>query len=231
MIGSEDDKRQARENRLNFGQPKRRLTVMERVDPDYPGRAARRFIPPGYVGHEAVLIAAAEHLLPAETEIEYSEAEELQLVVQCIHFLRGLLFEAKLAAYHPWTGPPHPGLVCLDPGYWLGEETNRALLLGEVRDGITMVPLLFESGAIEKVLQAEKAATEQETGQNEASASQNVKGGRPRKISAALAAYDAVYPNGHRLVGDGWKDVALKISEHLGEPISIDTIQRALSSG
>lgn len=197
MSQSEEDRRQARENRLKAVKPFDRISMLERIDPDFPLRAMRRFIPPGYVCNEPVLIAVAEHLFAGEAGKDDSEWESAQAVLRCIHFLRGLLFECKIRAHYPWFG----GFVCIDPGYWLGDEANRALMFGEVHDGRTLVPLLFEAGAIEAALAAPLTPSEAPSNPETPAPSM---GGRPRKIDAVLAAYDALYPAGHRR-SRGWR--------------------------
>lgn len=55
---------------------------------------------------------------------------------------------------------------------------------------------------------------------------QPTKGGRPRKVELAAAAYAALFPNGH--AGCTWKQVATSIRRERGLAVGIDTLRRAL---
>jgi len=50
--------------------------------------------------------------------------------------------------------------------------------------------------------------------------------GRPTKIPAVIKAYKFIYPDGHSC---GWKEAANRIGLELGEPISQQTLKRALA--
>lgn len=59
--------------------------------------------------------------------------------------------------------------------------------------------------------------------------------GRPRKIEHARAVYFSIYPDGHRAVGDTWKQALFKVrailEESIGISIEIDTLKRAVNEG
>lgn len=59
--------------------------------------------------------------------------------------------------------------------------------------------------------------------------------GRPRKVEHANAAYFSIYPDGHRAVGDTWKQAEIKVcaflKESIGESIRLDTLKRAVDLG
>ena len=52
--------------------------------------------------------------------------------------------------------------------------------------------------------------------------------GRPTLRPQIKAAYQAEYPQGHKVTGDSWKVAAYKISERLDRPCSVDTLKRSL---
>lgn len=191
------------------------MDLLAAMDPDYPARFARRFIPPGYVGHDEVLEKIADHLFTDSTERELPRSEMAQAVITCINYLRGLMFEGKLCACYPFKG----ALVVIDPGHWLGDDCVRQLLFGEVSDGWSLVPLLFPTGAIEAALDPASEAPDVPAPST---------GGRPRKADAALAAYEALYPHGHEATGETWKQVIAKVTANAGQAVSIQTLKTAI---
>lgn len=193
------------------------MTMLAKVDPDYPGRFARRFIPPGYIGHDEVLRAVADHLFADAPDQEMSEAETTRVVLACINYLRGLMFAGKIRAFYPF----HSGLVVIETAHWLKEECVQQLLMGEVSDGWSLVPLLFADEAIEAALGQAPSPSH---------ATIPSAGGRPRKVDDALAAYDKIYPEGHRKTGDVWKEVVDKIKEITGEKISVTRLRGELKT-
>lgn len=191
------------------------MDIITAIDPDYTARFARRFIPPGYVGHDDVLGKVAEHLFPDDPEKDLTHQEMVQAIMACINHLRGLMFEDKLRACYPFKG----ALVVIDPGHWLGDDCVRQLLFGEVSDGWSLVPLLFPTGAIEAALDPARVSPDDPAPST---------GGRPRKADAALAAYDALYPLGHDASGDTWKQVIAKVTAKTGQPVSVQMLKTAI---
>lgn len=53
--------------------------------------------------------------------------------------------------------------------------------------------------------------------------------GRPSEVPYILAAYDEVYPEGHKAAGHYWDTVAEKLSCHLNRPLKKDTVARAVN--
>lgn len=182
----------------------------------YQRRRAMWFIPPGFVSHEPVLQAVLLHLFPdVDPEGEgVPNDKATAIVVRCLHHLRGLLYEGRLAAFYAWQGPPAGALAKIDQGHWLSIEADRQLYLGEVSEGRHLVPLLFEDGAIETALEPEPEKL-------------GNAGGRPQKIPAAARAYAEIYPDGHEVTGDPLKVVAAKVGAALGEKVSIGTMREA----
>lgn len=155
-------------------------------------------------------------------------AEEEKQIFEVLHRLRSMLYEEKLAALYP--SPFGGGLTSISSSFWLSDDADGTLASGRYwpfgsnqtyRDNKPSGQIFFQEGAIEAALNAP----------SDQGASITPRVGRPQKADSAVAGYDAIYPQGHRVTGDGWKDVARKVSERLGESVSEDTIQRALKSG
>lgn len=155
-------------------------------------------------------------------------AEEETQIFDVLHLLRSMLYSGKVVAYYP--SPFGGGITTIPNNFWLTEDADGTLAGGRYwpfgvnqsyRDNKPSGQLFFQEGAIESAL---KATSDQGT-------SVTLRVGRPQKADSAVAAYEAIYPQGHRVTGDGWKDVARKVSAKLGESVSEDTIQRALKSG
>ncbi len=193
------------------------------------------FIPSGYVSHEHVMDAIAEHLFPNFPDVggpHEMTPEYIAAIKGCLNCARGLLFERRIIAYYYdkmlGTMFDHP-IQEVDFGFWLSDRAEACLVTGSYDSCDGPQPLWFRSGAIEAALQP---APVPESCDSEVVAERpgRAVGGRPRKAEPALAAYDAVYPHGHRAVGDSWKEVERKVSDFLGEQVSHFTIQRALNS-
>ncbi|WP_313526355.1 hypothetical protein [Shinella sp.] len=161
-------------------------------------------------------------------QAEVLTAEEEKQILEVLHLIRSTLYTEKLAAFYP--SPFGGGLTSIPGSFWLSDDADGTLASGRYwpfginqsyRDNKPSGQIFFKEGAIEAAL---NAPSEQET-------SITSRGGRPQKVDSAAVAYAAIYPNGHAVAGDGWKEVARKVSERLGESVSEDTIQRALKSG
>lgn len=185
---------------------------------------AQRFAPIGYVTHEHVLDAVGKHLFAGVTEANAanaSDAETAQVIRKCLHHLRQLLFARKLDAYYV-SAVEEPALQAIEQSFWGRDEADRALFIGEydtIFEGLSAI--FFKEGAVETALSGNQGATEKPENS----------GGRPSIQPAVRAAYWQIYPQGHGVNGDGWKMVATKVGEHIGQSVSEDTVQRALKGG
>ena len=54
--------------------------------------------------------------------------------------------------------------------------------------------------------------------------------GRPRKQEPAADAYREIYPNGHKATTDSLKHAAIKVSEKMGETVSVSTLTVAVKN-
>lgn len=189
------------------------------------------FTPPGYTSSMPVLLSVVSHLNPDLSQEAFdalSEPDVQSKLLEALHHIRGLLFQSKITAY--FQRPIFGGLGEISSDFWLCDDADGTLASGRYWpfgrkqnhwDDKPSGQIFFKEGAIEAALNAPSSPETPATS----------RGGRPRKADLAAAAYDAIYPQGHRTAGDGWKDVARKVSERLGEPVSQDTIQRALNAG
>lgn len=182
------------------------------------------FTPKGFVDHERVLEAVARHLFPDAVEddgADMSDAKTAEAIQRCVYHLRNILVQRRIVAvYHDPLSEALFGATLdeIVPGFWLTDDADRCILMGQFGfwDGTT-AQIYFRDGAIEAALQ-------------EGPDAQPVKGGRPQKADAALAAYHGLYPSGHLATGDTWKQVVQKVTSVTGESVSVDTLRNHLKT-
>ncbi|WP_283177937.1 hypothetical protein [Gemmobacter sp. 24YEA27] len=132
--------------------------------------------------------------------------------------VQGLLAQGKVGGFYVSRRARDPGMFRLPDHFWLLAEGTTALLCGEFHDMGQPSPLLFQRGVIEAALMAQPGAGSQ------------AKGGRPRKVDAALAVYAAIYPAGHEAAGVTWKEAVARVSSETGERIAVGTLRDALKT-
>ncbi len=153
------------------------------------------FTPPGHETMANVLGKALSHLNPSMTDADFTELSEADgnaKLMECLHFLRGLLFEGKLIALY--VSPFGGGLSPISNDFWLKDEADQALAFNEYwpfgqtpmfREERPRSAMYAKAGEIEAVL---KALTEGEPGEPEQLAS-----AEPVPSTDALPAYVSPY--------------------------------------